>query len=66
MNSCDCIIGSFVWVCLFLVLLLIYAKLVISSWLFNMLPVKSAINATDQMTTLVADYGFREETHDIS
>jgi len=66
MNSCDYIIGAVVWICLFLVFLLIYVKIVISSWLFNMLPVKSSINATDQMITLVGQYGFREETHDIS
>lgn len=31
-----------------------------------MLPIKSSISAADNMTKLVSDYGFREETHDIS
>lgn len=31
-----------------------------------MLPIKSSISAAENMTKLVSDYGFREETHDIS
>lgn len=66
MNSCNYIIGSFVWVCLIILLLLVYVKLVLSSLVFSMLPIKSSISAADNMTKLVAQYGFREETHDIS
>ncbi len=66
MNSCDYVIGFFVWVCLFMVVLLVYVKLVLSTLIFSMLPVESSMNASENMTKLVADYGFREETHDIS
>jgi pimeloyl-ACP methyl ester carboxylesterase len=49
-----------------MVVLLVYVKLVLSSLIFSMLPVEGSMNASENMTTLVAQYGFREETHDIS
>lgn len=73
MNACDYVIGSFVWMCFSIVLCIIYIKTVICSWIITQL--NSALNtATDtspipvqlNMTKLVSDYRFREETHDIS
>jgi pimeloyl-ACP methyl ester carboxylesterase len=66
MNSCDYIIGPLVCICVAVIACLIYIKLVLSSLVFSMLPIKSSISAADNMTNLVAHYGFREETHDIS
>ena len=66
MNSCDYIIGPLVCICVAVIACLIYIKLVLSSLVFSMLPIKSSISAADNMTKLVAHYGFREETHDIS
>ncbi len=66
MNSCDYIIGPLVCICVAVIGCLIYIKLILSSLAFSMLPIKCSISVADNMTNLVAHYGFREETHDIS
>jgi len=68
------IIGSFVWCILFILLWLIYVKLVILSLICNIAttfatsppPPPPPMNIAVHMTKLVSHYGFREEIHDIS
>jgi pimeloyl-ACP methyl ester carboxylesterase len=62
----DIMIGIFVWIVLLLVCWLIYVKLVISSWIVMGISTITPTNVTENMTKLVSNYGFHEETHDIS
>lgn len=68
-------IGTSVWLCVGVIFFIIYIKLVVSSYVIMALPsslplienTAAAAGATAiHMTNLVAHYGFREETHDIS
>ena len=62
------IIGAVVWVCLPIIGCIIYIKLVVLSSIQYLLPSShTAIkNVADCMTVIVSEYGFREETADIS
>ena len=62
------IIGAVVWVCLPIIVCIIYIKLVVLSSIQYLLPSSpTAIkNVADCMTAIVSEYGFREETVDIS
>ena len=66
----DYIIGLFVWCSLFILLWLIYIKLVLSSLIYTIAPTLATppppMNVAENMTQLVSHYGFREEIHDIS
>lgn len=69
-------IGTSVWLCVAVFFLIIYIKLVVSSYVIMALPFSlplienasaaAAGAAATHMTNLVSHYGFREETHDIS
>jgi pimeloyl-ACP methyl ester carboxylesterase len=67
-------IGTSVWLCVGVIFFIIYIKIVVSSYVIMALPFSLPLienntppNATAiHMTNLVAHYGFREETHDIS
>ena len=63
------IIGAVVWVCVPIIVCIVYIKLVVlSSIQYFLLPSShTAIkNVADCMSTIVSEYGFREETADIS
>lgn len=62
------IIGAVVWVCVSIIVCIVYIKLVVLSSIQYLLPSShSAIkNVADCMTTIISEYGFREETVDIS
>ena len=62
------IIGAVVWVCLPIIVCIIYIKLVVLSSIQYLLPSSpTAIkNVADCMSAIVSEYGFREETVDIS
>ena len=62
------IIGTVVWVCILIIVCIVYIKLVVLSSIQYLLPSShTAIkNVTDCMSAIVSEYGFREETADIS
>jgi len=62
------IIGAVVWVCVPIIGCIIYIKFVVLSSIQYLLPSShTAIkNVADCMTVIVSEYGFREETADIS
>lgn len=62
------IIGAVVWVCVSIIGCIIYIKLVVLSCIQYLLPSSHTVikNVADCMTAIVSEYGFREETADIS
>lgn len=67
MNVTNYIIGAVVWVCVPIIGCIIYIKLIVLSSIQMILPPSPAIkNVTDCMSAIVSEYGFREETADIS
>ena len=62
------IIGAVVWICLPIIGCIVYIKLVVLSSIQYLLPSShTAIkNVADCMSAIVSEYGFREETADIS
>ena len=62
------IIGAVVWICLPIIVCIVYIKLVVLSSIQYLLPSShTAIkNVADCMSAIVSEYGFREETADIS
>ncbi len=61
------IIGAVVWLCVPIIGCIIYIKLVVLSSIQMILPPSPDIqNVADCMTAIVSEYGFREETADIS
>ena len=62
-------VGALSWMFLVLICLIVYMKLIVLSLIFRIFPVYTSVNMNAtaiHMTNLVAHYGFREETHDIS
>ena len=68
MNVTSSIIGAVVWVCILIIVCIVYIKLVVLSSIQYLLPSShTAIkNVADCMSAIVSEYGFREETADIS
>lgn len=69
MKVSDYIIGTVVWAVVVIILCIVYAKLIITSWIFKAYSKGSSDSyhsMTENMKKLVLEYNFREETIDIS